>query len=120
MNFVKIGRWEDAETGEVLLDQLFVAATFWQRLRGLQFARPLPSGSGLLLRDCRSVHTMWMRFPIDAVFLDDEMTVLEVRREIKPWRVVIPKTKEAAHVIEMTSGWEDARRVGQRTEVSKA
>jgi uncharacterized membrane protein (UPF0127 family) len=104
MRFTVLGRWEVTETGEVLLEHLFVANTFWQRFRGLQFARPLDSDSGLLLRNCRSVHTMWMRFAIDVIFLSDDMQILETRVGVKPWRVVIPHAKGVAHVIEVTTG----------------
>jgi uncharacterized membrane protein (UPF0127 family) len=104
MNFPIIGRWEDAESGDVLLEKLFVARTFWQRLRGLQFGRPLEPSCGLLLRDCRSVHTICMRFTIDLFFLSDDLTVVEVRRRVKPWQIALPKAKDVTHVIEVTSG----------------
>ncbi|QDV12607.1 hypothetical protein CA51_24930 [Rosistilla oblonga] len=118
MRFPILGRWEDAETGEVLAKRLYVAETFWQRLRGLQFAQPLDPGCGLLLRNCGSVHTMWMRFPIDLFFLDEDWSVLEVRSCVKPWRVVIPKAKRVSHVIEVTSGQSLEAFKGRRTKVA--
>lgn len=117
MRFPLLGRWEDTETGEVLVERLLVAQTFFQRLRGLQFAKPLEPNCGLLLKNCRSVHTMWMRFAIDVVFVDKAMTVLEVRRDIKPWRFVVPQAKDVSHVVEFTSGQKMKCEIGRRTEV---
>ncbi|MFG0267935.1 MAG: DUF192 domain-containing protein [Rhodopirellula sp. JB055] len=94
-----------------------MAETFWQRLRGLQFSRPLEPGSGLLLRNCSSVHTMWMRFPLDLFFLNEDWEVLEVRRDVKPWRVVVPKAKDGAHVIEVAAGWQVRGEKGVSTQL---
>lgn len=104
MRFPLAGKLEDAETGEVLIDRLYAAESFWQRLVGLQFARPLEPDSGLLLRHCRSVHTMCMRFSIDLLFLGADFTILEVRRGVPPWRIVIPRAKAVKHVVELVSG----------------
>ena len=118
MRFTVLGRWENTETGEVLLERLFVANTFWQRFRGLQCSRPLDSGSGLLLRNCRSVHTMWMRFTIDLIFLSDDMQILEIRVGVKPWRIAMPHAKDVAHVIEVTAGTQSDLSEGIRTRVT--
>ena len=117
MRFPVLGRWEDLETGDVLLERLFVANTFWQRLRGLQFASPLDFESGLLLRNCRSVHTMWMRFAIDLIFLSEDLQILETRFGVKPWRVVVPQAKGVAHVIEVTAGTQRNLYEGNKTRV---
>ena len=74
------------DTEQVIVPRLQLAATFWTRFCGLQFRRELPTGEGLLIVPCRSVHTHWMRFAIDIVMIDAEGTVLQVRREVKPWR----------------------------------
>lgn len=86
--------------GTLYLEQLFVADTWWTRFRGLQFLRELPEGTGLLLDSCRSVHTFWMRFPIHVVFLDTELRVVEVRTNVRPWRVVIPIARNVQSVLE--------------------
>ncbi|MEM7474848.1 MAG: tetratricopeptide repeat protein [Planctomycetota bacterium] len=120
MRFPLLGSWQDEETNEELVHQLYVAKTFWQRFLGLQGLPPLEADSGLLLRNCSSIHTMWMRFPIDVVFLDDDYRVVERRENIKPWRFVIPKKRGAKHVIEVTAGSELAIEPGQRTAVVEA
>jgi uncharacterized membrane protein (UPF0127 family) len=84
-----VARLIDAETGEVLLPSLETAHTFWRRFTGLQFRRPLPPDGGLWLKPCSSIHTCFMRFPIDVVMLDQELRVLKVKRCVRPWRIVL-------------------------------
>jgi len=79
----------DLETGEVLLSRLEVASTFWQRFKGLQFRRPLPLDTGLWLSPCSSLHTCFMRFPIDLVMLDEDMEVVGIRSHVQPWRIIL-------------------------------
>lgn len=73
--------------GEVLLPHLMVAESAFDRMRGLLGRASLPPGTGLLLRPCRSIHMWFMRFPIDAAFLDSELRVLKVSRQLQPWRL---------------------------------
>jgi len=62
----------------------------WSRFKGLQFRKYLPPGCGLLLVPCPSVHTFFLRFPIDVLLLDRAGQVLAVRRAVRPWRLVLP------------------------------
>jgi hypothetical protein len=72
--------------GDVLVEQCFVADRPWSRMRGLLGRSSLPAGEGLLLKPTGSVHTFFMRFPIDVVFLDRELSVVGVAAELPPWR----------------------------------
>ena len=76
---------------------------FASRLIGLQFRRRLPSDAGLLLVPCNSVHTCFVRFPVDVVFLDNRGGVLAVRHNLRPWRLAIGPRKTHA-VLEMIAG----------------
>ncbi len=76
-----------AESGTCLVERLRGAFTFGTRLRGLMFRKELPDGEGLWLPDCSSVHTFFMRFPIDVVYLDAENRVLKIVEGMKPWRL---------------------------------
>jgi uncharacterized membrane protein (UPF0127 family) len=78
----------DQRSGRVVVESLEVADTFWRRLRGLQFRRSFPMGSGLLLTRCTSIHTCCVRFPIDVVMLDEDGKVLAIRANLRPWRMV--------------------------------
>jgi hypothetical protein len=75
--------------GETLA--LFVAGRYTQRLCGLAGLRALPLGTGLLIPDCRSVHTFGMRFAIDVLFVtleDRSLQVHDARVAVAPGRVV--------------------------------
>ncbi len=73
-------------TGETLAEEVELADTYFTRLKGLMFRRYLPKGQGLLLDPCPQIHTCFMRFAIDAVFVDKTGTVLYVKENMKPWR----------------------------------
>lgn len=75
--------------GKVLLPRLEFATTFLSRLVGLQFRRSLMPDQGLFLKPCSSLHSCFMRFPIDVIMLDRENRVLNVRRRFLPWRAMI-------------------------------
>jgi len=87
----------------VLADRCEAASTFFARLKGLQFRKELHKGSGLLLTPCNSIHMFFMRFPIDAVFIDAVNVIVHIEENIKPWR--ISKTVgKARSVLELPSG----------------
>lgn len=74
-------------TGEVLAQQVEEAKTFWARLKGLMFRASLMTDNALLLDPCPQIHTCFMRFNIDVVFLDKENRVVAVLENLKPWRM---------------------------------
>lgn len=90
-------------TGELVVARLEVADRFWSRLLGLQFRRSLPLDAGLLVTPCRAIHTCFLRFAIDAIFLDTDDRVLAVRRNVKPWRFVFGPS-QAHSVLETPAG----------------
>ena len=75
--------------GTVVAEDVGVADGVWSRFWGLMGRRSLPEGGGLLLRPSSSIHTAFMRFPIDVVFLDRELRVVKVVPEMKPFRVAV-------------------------------
>jgi len=74
-------------TGAELARQVEQADTFWARLKGLMFRRNIPGGQALLLDPCPQIHTCFMRFEIDVVFLDKQNRVVAVQERVKPWRM---------------------------------
>jgi uncharacterized membrane protein (UPF0127 family) len=74
--------------GRVVVERCRVAANPLTRIKGLLGRGELPRGDGLLIRPTSGVHTAFMRFPIDVVFLDRDGRVLEVREEVRPWKAV--------------------------------
>jgi uncharacterized membrane protein (UPF0127 family) len=93
--------------GVVVCEECLVAATPFARMRGLLGRRSLPSGQGILLRPAASIHTFFMRFSIDAVFLDDELKVVWIAPDLRPWRAA--GRRGARAVLELPAG-ECARR----------
>lgn len=81
--------------------KIIKADTFWKRAIGLMGRKDMPDNEGLLLSPCRSIHTFFMRFPIDLVWLDGAMNIVKVDRNVQPWRT--RGCKEACQVIELIS-----------------
>jgi uncharacterized membrane protein (UPF0127 family) len=91
-----------ADDNVVVCDNCLVADSAALRLRGLLGRPPLAGREGLLLRPSGSIHTWFMRFPIDALFLDREMRVIRVAPEIRPWRMAAARKAKA--VLELRAG----------------
>lgn len=72
--------------GDVVCGRCDVADGMFTRMRGLLGRRELLRGHGLLIEPTWSVHTWFMRFPIDVVFLDRDLTVVAIRSHLAPWR----------------------------------
>lgn len=81
-----------------------VADSFFSRLMGLMFRRDLPAGKGLLITRCRAIHTLFMRFPIDAVFLDGDGDIVRIVQGIRPWRLLVSGGRRAVQVLETNPG----------------
>jgi hypothetical protein len=79
----------DLTTGKTLVEKVLLADGFLGRFLGLQFRRRLPPGVGMLLVPCRSVHTCFVRFPIDLAYIDRHGRVLAVRKYLPPWRAAV-------------------------------
>jgi uncharacterized membrane protein (UPF0127 family) len=90
------------EDGRVVCARCAVADTAPARLKGLLGRSGLGEGEGLLLRPAGSVHTAFMRFPIDAVFLDRDQRVLRVAAGLAPWRAA--GRRGAKSVLELPAG----------------
>jgi uncharacterized membrane protein (UPF0127 family) len=88
--------------GVAVCEECVVADRFMTRLRGLLGRRGLERGEGLLIRPSGSVHTWCMRFAIDVVLLDRDLTVLKVVAELRPWRVAAARGAKA--VLELRAG----------------
>jgi uncharacterized membrane protein (UPF0127 family) len=76
------------------------------RMRGLIGRPGLPAGEGLLISPAPAIHTAFMRFPIDALFLDADLRVLGIVERLRPWRLA--SNARARSVLELSAG-ESAR-----------
>jgi hypothetical protein len=93
------------------------ARTPWKKMLGLMFrpgvTTPLVLEVGSESRIGASIHMMFMRFPIDAVFLDKHCRVVD-KATLKPWTLNYTPKKPAKYVVEMRAGTAKALRLGQR------
>src|SRR5918992_5737088 len=101
------GRRLRAHDGRIVCETCLVADRPFGRMKGLLGRRALPSGEGLLLRPASSVHTAFMRFPIDVVFLDRELCILSIARDLRPWRAAGRPGARAA--LELPAGESERR-----------
>jgi hypothetical protein len=104
------------DSNRIVVDELQIADSYWSRFVGLQFRRELPAGHGLLLVPCRSIHTCWMRFAIDVIFLDAAGTVLDVRDSVRPWRTALSRTGRPHATLEIAAGTSRVS-IGERLQV---
>ena len=93
--------------GTVVCECSVVADQPLRRMRGLIGRRSLPAGEGLLLQPAPSVHTAFMRFPIDVVFLNRAMEVVKVVECLQPWRM--SSARLARTTLELATGEASAR-----------
>ncbi len=80
-----------------------VADTFLKRLVGLLGRSSLPEQSGLIITPCNQIHSFFMKFPFDAVFLTRDNRVIYFIEDMKPFRAS-PLIKKAAAVLELPAG----------------
>jgi hypothetical protein len=78
-------------------------------MRGLLGRKELPSGEGILLKPASSIHMAFMRFPIDAVFLDANFRVVKITADLRPWRTAASRRAKA--VLEIAAGEAERRGV---------
>lgn len=89
--------------GQVIGSRIKLAVTFWQRLKGLLGTKSLAEGQGLLLRPCSQVHTWFMGYTIDVVFLDEYGRIVGLEQNMKAGQVS-PKYHKSWQVLELPSG----------------
>jgi uncharacterized protein len=88
--------------GEVVCPQCVVADTPLRRMKGLLGRSRLEEDEGMLIQPASSIHTWFMRFPIDVVFLDRELRVRRVVEAVRPWRFAFGWRARA--VLELPAG----------------
>ncbi len=91
----------------MVCEQAAIADRARRRMRGLLGRRSLPAGDGMLLQPSPSIHTAFMRFPIDVVFLDRNLRVIKLVEHLPPWHTA--SAMEGRSTLELAAG-EIARR----------
>lgn len=96
-------RLVNSNNGQVLAHHIEVAANFKKRLKGLLGRSGFKHGEALILSPCNWIHTCFMNFPIDILFVDQEMVVLKVLENMKPFRFS-PLIPRSHLVVELPAG----------------
>src|SRR5918996_2656923 len=89
------------ENGAVVCDPCVLADNPFTRTKGLLGRASLAPGEGLLLATS-GIHTCFMRFPIDVVFLDEGLMVIDAIKRLNPWRIVTRRGAKAT--VELAAG----------------
>lgn len=90
------------ESGKVVCERCEVPESSFGRARGLLGRDGLEPDGGMLIDRAGSVHMFFMRFPIDAVFLDRDRKVVGIRHELRPWQVAAARKAHAT--LELPAG----------------
>jgi uncharacterized membrane protein (UPF0127 family) len=114
-------RVENLTRGTVLAAHLEIGDGLWAKFMGLMGRETLDAGAALWLPESNGIHMMFMRFPIDAVFVgrqeaDGSRGVVSIHRALPVWRGLVPLVRGAHGVLELPIGTIDATstQVGDR------
>ena len=89
--------------GRVIASSVTLAKTLVERTVGLLGKKSLRQGEGIWIERCASIHTYFMRFPIDAVFVDGQNRVVQRVRNLAPW-TLYAGCRDAAACVELAAG----------------
>ena len=80
-------RLKITSNGKVVSSNVKVAESFVDRGVGLMFKSEMVGFDALLIDPCKSIHTFFMRYDIDVLFIDSKWKVIKIKRNMKPWRM---------------------------------
>ena len=107
----------ETEDGKVVCARCALAASPWTRMRGLLGRSGLEADEGMLFRPPGSIHLFFMRFAIDAIFINEQQQVMRVGRRLRPWTIG-PLAPGALCCIELPAGRADATQPGHVIELT--
>jgi uncharacterized membrane protein (UPF0127 family) len=96
-------RVQDVTRGKTIVTAGRAADNLWTRMKGLIGSAPLKQGEGMLIVPCNSIHTHFMGFPIDVLYVDRAGKVVALDHAMKPWRFGRVH-RHARYVIELPAG----------------
>lgn len=91
------------KTEKYLCREAKEASSFGERLLGLMFEEKIPKGDCLVINPCQSIHTFFMKFNLDVIFIDSKYTIIKIIRNFRPWRLSLFYYKSKM-VLEMNGG----------------
>lgn len=105
------------QPSKTLLSKVLHARRSWERMVGLLRHRALAEDEAMLIDSCKQVHTLFMKFPIDAIFISKDGTVVGIE-ELVPWRLSKLYFR-ADSVIEAAHGWANRHHITVGSRVTK-
>lgn len=87
----------------LLSNRLEIADSLFSRMKGLLGKKHLDTDEMMWIHKCNSIHTFFMKFPIDCVFVDKDLTIKKIFFDVSPWRITLP-VLSASSVIELAGG----------------
>ena len=101
----------------IISSEVKIAKSFIERLVGLMFKKEMKGFDALLIKRCNSIHTFFMCYPIDVLFLDSEMNIVRIYRSLFPWRLTRIVWK-SVQVLELKAGTLPEKiKIGDRLEL---
>jgi len=91
------------KTGQAVIEKCRLATTFGPRFFGLMGRRAIGADEAILFPKCNSIHTFFMRFPIDVVRVKQDGEVVDVVEAMGAWRMLLPR-RDVKHIIELKAG----------------
>lgn len=96
----------------LVAEKVIPARSFFARSKGLLGLKSFTAGHALWIHQTNSIHTWFMKFPIDAIFVNRQLVVVAVYRHLKPWRITWPALR-AHSVFELPAGTLDVNTVNK-------
>ncbi|MBR4508900.1 MAG: DUF192 domain-containing protein [Elusimicrobiaceae bacterium] len=93
----------NAKTGKIIADNLEMKDSYLGRLIGLLGKKGLKKGQGIVLKPCSQIHTCFMRFAIDVVFISKDLKVLKIIKNMGAWHFS-PIVLKSLYTLEVAAG----------------
>ena len=94
---------KNKRTSQIVSPHVQEARHIFQRLKGLMGHKGLTPGHALWIPKCNWIHTMFVRTPLDVIYLDESLRVVDVQLNLQPWRLPLPRLR-ARSVLEFQAG----------------
>jgi len=104
---------------EKICKNVIFANSFFKRLKGLMFTKELPLNSSMHIKPCGQIHTFFMNYNIDVLYLDKDNIILDIDENLKPGKIG-KKVKDTVSVIEFQGGKIEKSniKIGQAIEIT--
>jgi len=92
------------QRNNAFLGDVLVADTLFTRTKGLLGTKDLAAWNGLLIKPCKQVHTLGMRFPISVWYIDHENRIISIIDTLMPNRIA-PCVRDSLYILEFPEKW---------------